>query len=247
MKLQRALKVRLYLTLEQANFLNKTLGCCRFLYNQMLAERIQTYEALKDDKEALHTHHYKTEKEYKAEFDFLKEADALQQARRNLESAYANFFNSFKGARKGEAGFPKFKAKKKRKDSYRTGMSITVDLDNQTIKLPKVKEPVVFRHKKNIKAWFATAELKNITITKTATGKYYASCLYEGEQDYTGYQEKRDKIIGLDMSLRNFYVDNLGNSPNYVRVYRKGETRLAKYQRRLARKPSGSRNREKSK
>jgi transposase len=96
---------------------------------------------LKDDKEALYAHHYKTEKEYKTEFEFLKEA----------------------------AGFPKFKAKKKHKDSYRTGMSIAVD------------------------------------------------------------------------------VDNLGNSPNYVRVYRKGETRLAKYQRRLARKPSGSRNREKSK
>jgi putative transposase len=215
----------------------------------MLNERIQTYKALKDDKEALRNHHYKTEKEYKAEFEFLKEADAfaLQQARRNLDSAYANFFNSLKGARKGAAGFPKFKAKKKRKDSYRTGMSIYVNLDNQTIKLPKVKEPVVFRHKKNIKAWFATAELKNITITKTATGKYYASCLYEGEQDYKGYQEKRDKVIGLDMSLGNFYVDNLGNSPNYTRVYRKNETRLAKYQRRLSRKPSGSRNREKSK
>jgi putative transposase len=103
--------------------------------------------------------------------------------------------------------------------------------------------------------------LKNITITKTATGKYYASCLYEGEQDYKGYQEKRDKVIGLDMSLQRFYVDNLGNSPNYTRVYRKGETRLAKYQMafcknrkrflrlswRLSRKPSGSRNREKSK
>jgi transposase len=105
---------------------------------------------LKDDKESLYAHHYKTEKEYKAEFEFLKEA--LQQARRNLESAYANFFNSLKGARKSGAGFPKFKAKKKHKDSYRTAMSIAVD------------------------------------------------------------------------------VDNMGNSPNYVRVYRKGETRLAKYQ-----------------
>jgi putative transposase len=72
--MQRALKVRLYLSPEQATFLNKTLGCCRFLYNQMLKhmlnERIQTYEALKDNKEALHTHHYKTE------FEFLKEAGA---------------------------------------------------------------------------------------------------------------------------------------------------------------------------
>jgi putative transposase len=84
------------------------LGWCRFLYNQILAKRIQADKALKDDKEALRAHHYKREKEYKMAFEFLKKADtfALPQAQRNLESAYTDFFNSLKGARKGKADFP---------------------------------------------------------------------------------------------------------------------------------------------
>ncbi|MDR2535396.1 MAG: helix-turn-helix domain-containing protein, partial [Treponema sp.] len=145
MNIQRAFKVRLYPTSEQQAFLNKTLGCCRFLYNQMLAERIETYQTLKDNREALYTHKYKTEKEYKAEHEFLKEADAfaLQQSRRNLEAAYANFYKSLKGVRKGEAvGFPRFKSKHNHNDSYRTGMSVAVHFEGQTLKLPKITEPV---------------------------------------------------------------------------------------------------------
>jgi putative transposase len=83
-------------------------------------------------------------------------------------------------------------------------------------------------------------------MTAMATGKYYASYLYEGEQDYTGSQERYDKVIGLNMSLHHFYVDNLGRSPDYIRIYRKSETRLAEYQMKLAQKSSGSRNREKA-
>jgi putative transposase len=249
MLIQRAFKVRLYPAPEQAVFLNKTLGCCRFLYNQMLDERIQTYQALKDNREALFTHKYQTEKEYKARFAFLKEADAyaLQQARRNLESAYTNFYDSLKGQRQGASmGFPRFKSKKEHHDSYRTGMAISVDLDGQSIKLPKLREPVRFKHRVNIKSWYWTAKLKNITVSRAPSGKYYASCLFEGEQDWTGKTKKAEKVIGLDMSLEKFYVDNMGKSPEYKRFYRESEKRLALLQRRLARKPNGSRNREKA-
>jgi putative transposase len=67
-----------------------------------------------------------------------------------------------------------------------------------------------------------------------------------GEQDYQVRQEKTEKVIGLDMSLQDFYVDNLGRSPEYRRVYRNSEKRLGKYQRRLSRKPKYSRNRQKA-
>ncbi|MDR0635979.1 MAG: helix-turn-helix domain-containing protein [Treponema sp.] len=61
----------MYPTDEQRVFLNKPLGSCRFLYNNMLDERIKTYEALKNNREALTAHTYKTEKEYKQEYTFL--------------------------------------------------------------------------------------------------------------------------------------------------------------------------------
>ncbi|MDR2418566.1 MAG: helix-turn-helix domain-containing protein [Treponema sp.] len=86
MKIQRVLKTRIYPTEERRVVLNKTLGCCCFLYNKTLNERIETYE-------------------------LLKEVDAvvLQRARRNLKSAYSNFYQSLK--KSGNAGVPRYKAK----------------------------------------------------------------------------------------------------------------------------------------
>ncbi len=52
--IQRTLKVRIYPIQNQQEFLDKTLGCCRFLYNQMLAERIQKYNEYKEDKTKLY-------------------------------------------------------------------------------------------------------------------------------------------------------------------------------------------------
>jgi putative transposase len=70
---------------------------------------------LKDDKESLYSYKYKTEKQYKEEYEFLREVDAvaLQQSRRSLDVAYKNFFNS-------TARFPQFKSKRNSKLSYTT-------------------------------------------------------------------------------------------------------------------------------
>jgi putative transposase len=76
MTINRAIKVRLYPNQEQEIMLNKTFGCCRFIYNKMLEERIKVYKELKDDKNALYNHNYKTEKQCKQEFEFLKEVDS---------------------------------------------------------------------------------------------------------------------------------------------------------------------------
>ena len=94
----KALKIRIYPNKSQSAQLAKTFGCCRFLYNSMLAERIEVYKKLKDSRRELFEHDYKTEKQYKEEFPFLKEIDsiALQQARIDLSVAYQNFFRKCK-------------------------------------------------------------------------------------------------------------------------------------------------------
>jgi putative transposase len=249
MKINRALKVRIYPTIEQQVFINKTLGSCRLIYNQMLAERISIYDQLKDNKEKLYTYKYKTEKQYKEEFEFLKEVDskALQFATRNLIAAYANFYRSLKKINRSQkVGFPKFKSKKNHYDSYTTCMAIKIDFDKKTIKLPKLS-PVKFKHRKNTKSWYRFAELKKITVSREPTGKYFASLLFEGEQDFKGEQDiTNPKIIGLDMSLQDFYIDNLGNSPSYKKNYREHQGKLAKAQKQLSRKTKGSKNREKA-
>src|SRR5690625_4321242 len=114
MKQNKAFKFRLLPNKEQPVLLAKTFGCVRFVYNKMLAERIEAYEKYKDDKEALSKVKHPTPAKYKDELPFLKEVDslALANAQMNLQRAYKNFFG-------GRAEFPKFKSRK-HKQSYTT-------------------------------------------------------------------------------------------------------------------------------
>ena len=87
----KVFKFRIKPNQEQKVLINKTLGCCRFLYNQMLLEKQLKYKSKDKSKN-------KTEKEYKSEFDWLKEVDSisLQQARVDLKTAYDDFFRKLK-------------------------------------------------------------------------------------------------------------------------------------------------------
>ena len=106
-KQNKAFKFRLLPNKKQEVLLAKTFGCVRFVYNKMLAERKETYEKFKDDKEKLKEQKFPTPAKYKDEFPFLKEVDslALANAQINLQNAYKNFFE-------GNAEFPKFKNRK---------------------------------------------------------------------------------------------------------------------------------------
>ena len=231
MKLQKAFKVRIYPNKIQKVQLLKTLGCCRFIYNKMLAERKEVYERLKDNKRELYEYDYKTEKQYKEEFEFLKEADAtaLQQARRNLSEAYQNFFRRLKDptVKKGEKGFPKFK-KKSNRNSYRTPQNkniLRIDFKQKKIHLPKIKW-ISFRDKRILN----NVKINSVTVSKTPSGKFFASVQYEVDIEdpkKVDTKTKNLRIKGLDMSLSHFFVDESGESPAYNRNYRNAEKKLS--------------------
>ncbi|RIU90490.1 helix-turn-helix domain-containing protein, partial [Oceanobacillus picturae] len=75
-KQNKAYKFRLYPTKEQELVIRKTFGCVRFVYNKMLAERKETYESLKDDKEELKKIKHPTPAKYKKGYEWLKEVDS---------------------------------------------------------------------------------------------------------------------------------------------------------------------------
>ena len=85
----KAYKYRIYPNMEQRVQIAKTFGCCRFLYNQMLNDKIREY---KKTKKLLKN----TPAMYKKEYPFLKEVDslALANVQLHLEKAYKNFFLS---------------------------------------------------------------------------------------------------------------------------------------------------------
>ena len=89
----KAYKVRLYPTKQQAALIDKTIGCCRYVYNLSLADRVSFYEKFKDDKSMLSTYKYPTIKSLRGESPWLKEvsANALRQSQLNLDKAYSNF------------------------------------------------------------------------------------------------------------------------------------------------------------
>ena len=241
MKRNYAYKIRLHPNKEQSTLIDKTIGCCRLLYNLMLSERKDVWEQNKENKELIYSWKYKTEKEYKKEYDFLKEVDSISlvQSRRHLENAYNNFFKSVSGKRKGgKLGFPRFK-KKKNGGSYSTqniAENIRI-LDNKHIKLPKLGI-IKFSQKLNKKDGI----IKSATISKTPTGKYYCSILFEQEIEEIQKIElnENSKVIGLDMSLSNFFVDSNGNSPVYTRRYKKVEKKLKRLNHILSRKKKDS-------
>jgi putative transposase len=235
--MNKAYKFRLYPNEKQQVLLAKTFGCTRFIYNQMLAERKDYYDKNKQDKSKLKNHKYKTEKQYKQEFDWMKEVDSisLQQSRINLETAYKNFFRNKK------FGFPKFKSKHDFKSSFRTVLvGNNIKLENNLIKLPRLGLVKIKQHRDVV------GKIKSATVSKSASDKYFISILVEYELE-ANYQKNINKTIGLDMSMDNFYVSNEGEKANHPRWYRKYQSKLKRQQQSLSRKIKGSKNRLKQK
>ncbi len=189
----KAYKIRIYPNQLQQKQINQTIGCCRFVFNQMLAERIEVYEKFKDEKEVLKSYKYKTEKELKAEFEFLSEASsrALQQSRINLETAYQNFYAK-------RAKFPKFKVKKKSAESYREpNVNNCIEIKAEKIKLLKLGWVKLSYLPKDFQG-----KIKSVTVSKTKTNAYYVSILTEQELEIK--ERISDEIIGLDLGLTDF-------------------------------------------
>ena len=190
-----AYRFRIYPNRDQEVLLAKTFGCCRFLYNQMLGDKIREYEA---SKKMLRN----TPAMYKKEYPFLKEVDslALANVQMHLEKAYNNFFMDPK------IGFPKFKSKHRSRKSYTTNVvNGNIQVEDHRIKLPKLKWIRMKKHR-DIPEKYC---LKSVTISMEPSGKYYASLLYE-KSDCENQAEEFDyedtKILGIDYAMRGMAV-----------------------------------------
>ncbi|WP_304407312.1 RNA-guided endonuclease TnpB family protein, partial [uncultured Dubosiella sp.] len=164
----KAYKFRLYPTPAQKILLAKTFGCVRLVYNHWLDRKISQY---KEDQTTLsYTFCAKelTEMKKNDQYAFLKEVDSisLQQSLRHLDQAFQNFFNQPK------TGFPRFKSKRNRKNSYSTVcVNQNILLSDGYLKLPKIGQVKVKQHREMPESYV----LKSVTVSQSPSGKYHAS------------------------------------------------------------------------
>ena len=237
--MNKAYQYRIYPNSAQKVLIDKTFGCVRFVYNQMLANRKAIYEQYKDDKETLKQQRYLLPADFKKDFAWLKEVDslALSNAQLNLDTAYKIFF------RDKAIGFPKFKSKHHSRKSYTTNNqkgTIRV-IGDKTIRLPKLKDIKIKFHRPLPQ----DVNIKSATISRSPKGDYYISVSFEYEKVIEIVQPTIETTLGLDYSSKTLYVDSQGNNADYPKYYRKMEQKLQKAQRKLSQRQKGGKNRDK--
>ncbi len=214
----------------------KTFGCCRKIYNLMLADKIDGYKATGKFPTV-------TPARYKKDYPYLKEVDSLALANKQLD-LQAAFRNTFSKSRKSNNGFPKFKSAKHSRKSYTTNnqkSTITI-IENKYIKLPKIGKVRAVIHRIPDNGWL----IKSATISQEPDGKYYISVLFEFENIINPYIADKFNAIGLDYASDGLYVDNNGNVGSNHRYYRKSHKKLAKAQHRLSRMQGSKKHETKS-
>ena len=238
----KAYKYRIYPNREQEVLIQKTFGCVRFVYNHFLEDRITVYEENGESRTFFQQNKELTE--LKKEFEWLQEPDknALQNALRNLNTAYQNFFRRVKQG--GAPGFPKFKSKKNGRKSYQTAANGNyIRIEGKCVRLPKLGL---------IKAKISRQipedhRIISATVSQEPSGKYYVSILAEYEEDIPDIELDTATALGLDYSSPHFYVSSDGEIAEMPHFYREAEKRLAGEQRRLSKMAKGSSNWQKQK
>ena len=228
------LKVRLYPTAEQEDLFARTFGCCRYIWNRMLADEQRFYRETG-------AHFIPTPAKYKKEAPFLAEVDnqALIQEHNRLAQAFRVFFKNPE-----RFGYPNFKRKKDGRDSFTpcnhqfaTGPTIYITRDG--LRMTKAGIVRARFHRRPRNGW----RLKRVTVERTKSGKYYACILFEyAVKEPEPVVPAPETTLGLKHSMRHFYAADNGAFADPPQWLRQSQEKLADIQRRLSRMQPGSKN-----
>lgn len=228
-------KFRLYPNKEQENLIHHTFGCVRYVYNYFLAKRIEEYNTHKKVIGYYACCTLLTELKQNNLYSWLRDVDsiALQRALRDLDTSYKLFLKSCKNG--GNVGFPNFKKKHDKRNSYTTKQNIQIL--GKYVRLPKLGK-VRCKISKQVRG-----RILNATISQVPSGKYFISiCCNDVE---TNSYAKTGATIGLDMGLEKFITTSNGATYSNFRYLHKSEKQLIRLHRSLSRKPKNSERREK--
>lgn len=234
----KAIKIRIYPTVEQVDFINKQLGCCRFVYNNCLAFRKDSYQneyiSVSSSSAVKHITVLKKDNEW------LKDVHSkvLQQSVRDMNQAYDNFF-------KLHRGFPKFKSKHDNRQSCRFPKDAFIGVRGNRIDLIKVLKDIHFKCSRNDERYLNRNQdkVKSITLSKEPNGKFYLSVLIDKPLRQV---PQSSSMVGLDLGIKGFAVTSDGQVIENFHFKKNEESRLKRLQRQISKKVVGSKNREKA-
>jgi len=237
----KAIKVRIYPTQEQEDYISRLLGCCRFTYNSCLSLKIKTYNEEKKSVSFGKIGKYLVELKNREDTSFLKDVHSkvLQQTLINLEAAYKSFF-------KNGQGFPKFKSKKSSIESCRFPVDAIGKVFGNRINIIKPLRDVHFkcskRDEKHLNQF--QDQIKSATLSRSKQGYHYFSLLVDIPVQKELHQSNNS--IGIDLGVKTFIVDSNGREYENIKVTRNNQKKLSKLQRSVSKKLKGSKNKEKS-
>ncbi|MFJ1256342.1 RNA-guided endonuclease InsQ/TnpB family protein [Cupriavidus sp. CuC1] len=230
----QSFKFELMPTGEQARKMRQFAGACRFVYNKALALQKENHAAGGKFIGKFAMKKCFTEWRNSAETPWLAGAPRhpVDEAILDLDRAFQNFFAK-------RADFPQFKRKGKSADSFRypDPKQIKLDRQNGRISLPKLGW---FRYRNSR---LVLGEVRSATISLRA-GKWYVSILTKREVEQP---VPHGPAVGIDVGVARFATLSDGTFVAPLASFKKHEHRLAKYQRRMARKVKGSSNWKKAK
>jgi putative transposase len=217
----KAHRYRLYPTEEQSVLLNKHIGSVRFLYNLALETKQMAWAGSR-----VNLNRYdlqKQLKDLKNDLTWLKEVNSqsLQVALMNLDAAYLRFF-------KGQNNFPKFKSKSRGKQSFNVPQNVKIEGDKLIIpKFKKGIDIVLHRPTKGV--------IKQATISRTPTGKYFVSILCEtGEVCKPKPKVSEENTVGVDLGIKDFAITSDGEVFENPKNLRKAQSKLKYIQRKYS-------------
>jgi putative transposase len=227
----RAFKYRIYPTERQKQQIENNLNACRFVYNLALETKSYAWKQF-----WVNIGRYELQKQaidLRKNLPWLKEANAqsICNSLLNLDKAYSGFF-------KGK-GFPRFKLKSSKQSFHCPGNLRRIDWGKNTLSVSKIYEiPIVLSRK-------FEGKIKTVTISRTPTGKYFASILVDTSQPIPEKQPIKS-VLGIDTGIKTFLTCSDGQTFENNRYLKTSIERLKVLQRRASKKKKGSQNRRKA-
>ena len=236
--IQTTYRYRLAPTPEQETHFARFAGARRFVWNWALARKRdhiqQTGKTLGFNTLCVELTQLKQE----PDTTWLREMDSqsLQQALRDLDSAYQHFFRRVKKGEKNK-GFPRFKAKKTDTPRFRIPQRVT--LEGSFLSVPKIGLVRVVLHRP------LEGVTKGATFKQEPSGHWYVSLVTEQE---IAPRTKPPVVthIGIDVGLKSLAAFSNGKTIDNPRWYRTQSRKLRRAQKALSRKVKGSSNRNKA-